>query len=135
MPWCGEPGPYRFHQGVAYGVHRAAGVGGGRGHRQGGDLLVPGDLARPGAKDQRVPRDAPYAVVRGGLVHRGRDVRGGQQRGEVAEVEVGLDEVGERERGGGVGGAARPGGVEHRTSAREVAADGDPGRPTWTTAV
>ncbi|PPS81133.1 hypothetical protein BZZ08_05623 [Streptomyces sp. MH60] len=71
-------------------------------------------------------RNALHAVVRGGVVQRGRHVGRGEQRGEVAEVEVGLDEVGERQRGGRVGGAARPGGVENRPRAREVAADGDP---------
>ncbi len=44
----------------------------------------------------------------------------------MADVELRLDEVGEREGGGGVRRAARPGGVEDGPRAREVADDGDP---------
>ncbi len=126
VPGCRQPGADRLHQGVAYGVHGAFGVGGGRGHGEGGDRLVPGDLTRPGAQHEGVPRrNAPHALVRGGVPQRGRYVRGGEQGGQVAEVEVGLDEVGEGQRGGGVGRTAGPGGVEDRAGAGEVAADGD----------
>ncbi len=71
-------------------------------------------------------RNAFHAVVRGGVVQRGRHVGRGQHRGEVAEVEVGLDEVGQRQGGRGVGGAVGPGGVEDGPCAGDVAADGDP---------
>ena len=54
------------------------------------------------------------------------DVGAGEQRGQVADVEAGLDEVGERQGGGGVGGAAGPRGVEDRAGAGQVAGDGDP---------
>lgn len=74
-----------------------------------------------------MPRwNTAYAVVGRGVVQRGRYVGGGEERGEVAEVEVGLDEVGEREGRRRVGRAARPRGVEDRAGAREVAADHDP---------
>ncbi|CAM5442471.1 hypothetical protein STENM223S_07963 [Streptomyces tendae] len=127
VPGRGEPRAHRLDQGVPHTVHRAVGVG--RGGRDGerGHRFVPGDLTCPGAQDQRVPRrNALHAVVRGGVVQRGRHVGRREQRGEVAEVEVGLDEVGQRQRGGRVRGAARPRGVEDRPCAREVAADGDP---------
>lgn len=71
-------------------------------------------------------RNAAHAVVRGGVVQGVRYVGGGQQGGQVPEVEVGLDEVGEGQRGGRVRRAARPGGVEDRAGARDVAADGHP---------
>lgn len=123
MPGRGEPHAHRVHQCVAYGVHRAVRIHGRRRHRQGGHRLVPGDLARPGAQDQRMPRrNAPYPVVGRRVVQRGRDVRGREQRGQVTEVEVGLDEVGERERGRGVRRTAGPRGVEHRLGTREITA-------------
>ncbi len=124
MPGRGEPYAHRVDERVAYGVHRAVRIHGRRRHREGGHRLVPGDLARPGAQDQRMPRrNAPYPVVGRRVVQRGRDVRGGEQRGQVTEVEVGLDEVGERERGRGVRRTAGPRGVEHRLGAREITAD------------
>lgn len=127
MPRRRQPCAYRLDERVPHGVHGAVRVGRGRGHREGGDRLVPGDLSRPGAQHERMPRgNAPYAVVRGGVAQGGRYVGGGEQGRQVAEVEVGLDEVGEWQRGRGVGRAAGPGGVEHRAGAREIAADGDP---------
>lgn len=69
-------------------------------------------------------RNASYAFVRGRVVDRGRYVGGGEQGRQVPEVEVGLDEVGQRQGRGRVGRTARPGGVEDGPRAREVARDG-----------
>lgn len=70
-------------------------------------------------------RDAAYADVRCAVAQRLRAVGAGQQGGEMADVELRLDQVGEREGGGGVRGAARPGRVEDGPGTREVADHGD----------
>ncbi len=70
-------------------------------------------------------RNALHALVRGGVLERGRHVGRREQCGEVSEVEVGLDEVGERQGGGGVGDAPFEGGVEDGPGAGEVPAHGD----------
>lgn len=66
-------------------------------------------------------RDAEHALVGRRVVQRLRDVGCREERGQVPHVQVGFDEVGERERRRRVRGAARPGGVEHGARAREVA--------------
>ncbi len=124
VPGSRQPGADRLHQRLAQRVHGAVRVGGGRGHGERGDRLVPGDLTRSGAQDQGVSwRDAPHPFVGGRVLHRGRDLRRGEQGGQVPEVEVGADQVGERQRRGGVGGAAPPRGVEDGAGAGQVAAD------------
>ncbi len=73
---------------------------------------------------ERVPGGmSSHAFVRSRVVDRGRYVGGGEQGRQVPEVEVGLDEVGQRQ-GGIVGRTAGPGGVEDGPRAREVARDG-----------
>ncbi|OSY51054.1 hypothetical protein BG846_03301 [Streptomyces fradiae ATCC 10745 = DSM 40063] len=122
----GEAGAYGFDQGVADSLHGAVRVELGRGDGEGGDGLVPGDLAGALAQHQGVAgRDALDAGVRGGVAQRLGGLGAGEQRGEVPDVELGLDEVGEGQRGGRVRGAVRPGGVEDGAGAREVGGDGD----------
>ncbi len=122
----GEAGAYGLHEGVADTVHGARGVGGGGGDGERGDRFVPRDLPCARAQDQRMPRGhAPHALVGRRVMQRLGDVRGGEQRREVADVEVGLDEVGQRQRGRGVGRTARPGGVEDGARGREVTGDHD----------
>lgn len=122
-----QPGAYGFDQGVAHPVDRAHRIELGCGHREGGHRLVPGDLPRALAEDQRVSgRDALHPGVRGAVAQCLRGLGAGEQRGEVADVELGLDEVGERQRGGGVRRPSGPGRVEDRAGAGEVADHGDP---------
>ena len=65
MPGCRQPCAYRLYECVPYGVHRTVGVGGGCRDRERGDVLVPGDLARPEVAGSKVPAlgyNVPYAV-------------------------------------------------------------------------
>lgn len=71
-------------------------------------------------------RDALHTGVRGAVAQRLRGFGAGEQGGQVTDVQLGLDEVGERECGGRVRRAARPGCVEDGAGTGEVADDGDP---------
>ncbi len=120
----GEADPYRLDECFAHRLDGAVGGHGCGGDGERGHLLVSGDLRDARAHDQGVARrDAADPCVRGGVLEGFGDVGGGEECGEVADVEVGLDEVRERECGGGEGGAARPRGVEDGAGAREVADD------------
>ncbi len=122
-----EPGTHRFDEGVAHPLDGAHRVEFGCGDGEGGHRLVPRDLPRTLAEDQRVPgRDALHPLVRSAVAQRLRGFGAGEQGGEVTDVELGLDEVGEGERGGGVGRAAGPGRVEDRPGPGEVSGHGDP---------
>ncbi|ESU46008.1 hypothetical protein P376_6014 [Streptomyces sp. HCCB10043] len=121
-----EPGAYGFDERVPYALHRVHRVGLGCGDGERGDGLVPRDLPRALAEDQRVARRNPPHALVGRAVAKGLGgLRAGEQGGEVPDVELGLDQVGERQGGGGVGGAAGPGGVEDGPGSGEVARDGD----------
>ncbi len=125
VPGGGEAGADGFDERVPYALDGLVGreLGGGDGERR--RRLVTGDVAGAVAQDEGVPgRHAAYALV-GRAVGEGlRGVGAGEEGGEVADVELGLDEVGEGQGGGGVGGAAGPGGVEDGPGAGQVARDG-----------
>ncbi|CAM5673247.1 hypothetical protein SCALM49S_04910 [Streptomyces californicus] len=114
-----EPGAYGFDERVPYAFHGVHRVGLGSRDGEGGDGLVPGDLARALAEDERVPRRDPlHAGVGRAVAERFGGLGAGEQGGEVPDVELGLDEVGERQGRGGEGGAAGPRGVEDRAGRR-----------------
>ncbi|CAM5318658.1 hypothetical protein SCALM49S_00842 [Streptomyces californicus] len=70
-------------------------------------------------------RDPLHAGVGRAVAERFGGLGAGEQGGEVPDVELGLDEVGERQGRGGEGGAAGPRGVEDGPGAGQVARDGD----------
>lgn len=122
-----ESGAYRFDQRIAHPVHGAHRVELGRRNGEGCHRFVPGDLARALAEDERVPRrDALHTHVRSAVTQRLRCLGAGEQRGQVADVQLRLDQVGERECGGRVRRAAGPRCVEDRAGSGEVPDDGDP---------
>ncbi len=126
VPGGGEPGPHGVDQRVPDAFDRAHRVGLGCGDGERGHRLVTGDLPRPLTEDQRVARRDPlHALVRGAVAQRLGRLGAGEQGGQVADVELGLDEVGEGEGSGGVRGAVGPGGVEDGPGPGEVACDGD----------
>lgn len=120
---------------AADGLQQAAGdLAGGGGLADGGgaadrsgDRLVHRELRHAGADAERVRRWYPLhaderAAVAEGLGRVGQ----GQPGGQVQRVHRGADEVGQRQGGGGVGGAAAPGGVKDRAHPGQVAEDGGP---------
>lgn len=135
VPGPGEPGADGFDQGVADAVHGLFGGELGRGDSERGGRLEGGDLAGAATQHQGVSgRDPADPFVRRAGAEGLGDVRAGQQRGQVADVEAGLDEVGEREGRGGVGGATGPGVWKTgRAPARSPVTVIR--RPIWTTAV
>ena len=125
----GEPGAHRLHQCLAHAGHRLPGVGGRPGTAaagQRGARFVAGDLRDALAQGERVARrEAVHVLVRRAGAQCLGCVGAGEAGGQVGDVQARLDQVGERQRGGGVGGAAGPRGVEDRAGAGQVADDGD----------
>jgi hypothetical protein len=136
----GEPGADRLDEGVPHAPDGLFPFDRGRGDDGGGrGLVVNGAAAAALAQRQGVAgRDAVHAAVGGAGADRLGGVGAGQYGGEVLDVELGLGEVGQRQGGGGVGGAACPAGVEDRADAGEVGGDdgaaaeaGDGGVAAW----
>ncbi len=124
VPRCVESRPYGLHESLPDPRHRV--VGGELGRRDGerGRRLITDDVACAVPQYERVAgRHAPHPEVGRAVAERLRGVGAGEQRREVADVELGLGQVGERQGRGGVGGAAGPFGVEDGARPRQVAGD------------
>lgn len=122
----GQPGAYGFDERVPYALDGSDRVDLGRRHGEGRHRFVARDL--PGAlpEDERVARRDPlHPGVRGAVAQGFRCLRAGEQCGQVADVQLGLDEVRQRKGGGGVRGSVGPGRVEDGAGSGDVTCDGD----------